>query len=447
MRFVSLEVSGMKKSALIFAVLVSLTLAIFAAPSRRFPQINDWNSLVIVLERGGCFGSCPSYRVEVHGDGTVIYDGGGFVAVTGKHRGAIPKSSVTSLVDAFRTASYFSLRDSYRAGVTDSATYQTSISFDHSSKRVTDYVGQMVGMPERVTQLEDTIDKLSDSARWTKGDANTFHSLTEENFDFHSTEAAGALARIAEYGDVTAVRDFVNAGTGVETKEGFWTKNSALDWAARRGDVEMLQALLLAHPSKSVLTGALSFAADAGNLTAVRLLIVKGADPLRNPDWPPIVAAAHSGVPSVVKEILQYHPDLSAHSKEGNPALIVAVDRRYGSEPQGVDRPAVVRMLLEAGADVDQRGVEGDTALIANAWDPKIAVTLLQHGADVNAQRNDGWTALFSASSPELAKFLLDHGVSIGIRDKKGETALDASRQYSSREKIALLEQAQNAKK
>jgi hypothetical protein len=54
-----------------------------------FPQIHDWNSLKIILARTGCYGSCPSYEVEVHGDGTVLYEGRSFVAITGSHRASV----------------------------------------------------------------------------------------------------------------------------------------------------------------------------------------------------------------------------------------------------------------------------------------------------------------------------------------------------------------------
>lgn len=433
----------------ITATLEEEVLVLLEEPLRahvNFPQVKQWNSLVMTLERSGCFGTCAAYRIEVHGDGTVLYEGRNFVAVMGKHRATIAKSSVEAIVDAFRNADYFSLREKYEAGITDNPTYRTSIAFDGHSKQVIDYVGGMVGMPESVTQLEKAIDQLSESERWTRGNADTFRALADEGWDFHSAEAAATLARIAQHGSAAAVQDFVKAGAGVDAREN-WGKNSALDLAARRGDMEMVEALLQAHPPQDILTSALSAAAAAGHLDAVQLLIQSGADPIARSDWPPLVAAASAGVPSVVKEILKYGPDPSLHREDGGTALIVAVNRECCNlEPKDADRPAVVTMLLEAGANINQRDSEGNTALIQNAWDPKIAEILLRHGADINAQRNDGWTALFSASSPELAQFLLEHGADTNIRDKKGETALEAARHYSPKV-AAVLEQAQNRKK
>jgi len=40
-----------------------------------FPEIHDWNTLRITLSRSLCYGRCPVYEVEIHGDGTFLYDG------------------------------------------------------------------------------------------------------------------------------------------------------------------------------------------------------------------------------------------------------------------------------------------------------------------------------------------------------------------------------------
>jgi len=112
-----------------------------------FPEIHDWNSLRITLSRSGCYGSCPTYEVEIHGDGSVLYDGKANVATKGRHTGKISHASLMELVGAFRKADYFSLADGYVSGVTDMPTCASSISFDEQSKSVLDYLGRRLGMP------------------------------------------------------------------------------------------------------------------------------------------------------------------------------------------------------------------------------------------------------------------------------------------------------------
>jgi hypothetical protein len=162
-----------------------------------FPIIRDWDSIRITLMRIGCFGRCPAYRVEIHGDGTVLYEGQAYVAVTGAHRGYIPKETVGELVNAFRNIDYYSLQDEYVWPATDLPTYETSIEIDGKLKKVKDYAGQQVGMPLSVSKLELEIDKLADTTRWTRGNQSTANCLMEESGDFKTPQAAETLARVA----------------------------------------------------------------------------------------------------------------------------------------------------------------------------------------------------------------------------------------------------------
>lgn len=134
--------------------------------SGAFPEIHDWNTLRITLSRGGCYGRCPVYKIEIHGDGTVLYDGTMNVAHKGKRTAKISQASLVELADFFRKATYFSLRDRYVSGITDNPAYETSISFDGVSKSVLDYVGQSVGMPSSVSDLEAAIDRISGASKW-----------------------------------------------------------------------------------------------------------------------------------------------------------------------------------------------------------------------------------------------------------------------------------------
>ncbi len=131
-----------------------------------FPEIHDWNSLRITLSRSGCYGICSTYEIEIHGDGTVLYDGQAYVGTTGKHNSRISHASLVKLVDAFRKVDYFSLAAGYVSGVTDMPTCVSSISFDGLSKSVLDYVGREAGMPPGVSDVEAAIDRLSGASNW-----------------------------------------------------------------------------------------------------------------------------------------------------------------------------------------------------------------------------------------------------------------------------------------
>lgn len=418
-----------------------------AASHSLFPSIHHWKSLKIILSRTGCYGSCPSYTVEVHGDGTVIYDGSRYVAITGSHRGSISSDAVSQLVDAFRAADYFSLRDRYMWGATDLPTYTTSISIDGKTKQVVDYAGEHAGMPPSVSKLEETIDRLSGVERWTKGNSETVPALTQEKFDFKSPQASEILANVAQRGNADAVRDLVAAGVTMSSeppKNRFGMHGTALENAAWRGDVEMLRALLNGGiKDPDIKTQALSSAASAGKIDAVRFLNSSGANPIA-PQV--LVSASASGIPSVVQEILKYKPDVNSRDQDGQTALLACLHAYHGKD-ENVNLKAVIRILLDAGADPNIADNKGMTPLIANAWDFEIAQMLIAHGADVNARAQDSFTPLLNAGTAEVTRVLLEHGADPFAKTKDGETALDFAKGDKRKDQAKLLEAAMAGKK
>ncbi len=131
-----------------------------------FPEIRDWQSVMIELDRYHCFGTCPAYSIKLGGDGTIVYEGHDCVAVKGRRKAHIAPAAFADLVQKFRKADYFSLRDHYVADITDGPVYRTRIRFDGREKSVDDYMGEHIGMPIDVSNLEDAIDKAAGSDRW-----------------------------------------------------------------------------------------------------------------------------------------------------------------------------------------------------------------------------------------------------------------------------------------
>ena len=82
-----------------------------------------------------------------------------------------------------------------------------------------------------------------------------------------------------------------------------------------------------------------------------------------------------------------------------------------------------VRKLLNAGADVDAKDDDGDTAL-QYAFDVECVRMLIEAGADIHTENDNGETLLQNACSPEYAQFLIDQGLNIDTRDKDGDTPL-----------------------
>ena len=130
-----------------------------------FPPIRDWNSLRIGLLRGpGMDQRCPSYSLEISGDGRVDYRDRGFGGDDhNTMRRAISPQAVHELFEKFRGAKFFWLFDDYLTPeIRDERGVAIWISFDGYYKQVREYGGRYKGMPEAVSDLEDAIDRAAD---------------------------------------------------------------------------------------------------------------------------------------------------------------------------------------------------------------------------------------------------------------------------------------------
>ena len=145
-------------SLTLFLTALTLLSVCLSTSAQRKPD----SEVVITIERGACFGSCPIYSAQIYADGTVIYRGVDFVKIKGNRRHRIPKDRVNELIKAFEQINYFSLKERYDTdengrSVTDMPTTTTSISWNGKYKKVIDYYYS----PKELVTLEDLIDKLA----------------------------------------------------------------------------------------------------------------------------------------------------------------------------------------------------------------------------------------------------------------------------------------------
>jgi ankyrin repeat protein len=449
-----------------------------------FPKVKDWKTVKITLLRATPYGT--DYTLAVYADGTVMYRGYSSVAFTGRHRGSVPRQNVPQLVKLFEQADFYSLRNEYSVHA-DAFIRTISIAIDGRRKRVEDEDGLAVGMPLAVERLEDAIDRLSGSERWTQGNAETLTALEAEHWDFKSQEAADTLARVAAFGNAQAVRDLVRAGVPLSGKRcgdlqpdqtscyapleaasghgdlamlqvllsagasaNTQDLGRALVVAGERGDLAMLQALLDAGAAKTEDLGrALVAAAGSRKVAAFELLLAYGAsmDARDQQGHTVLMAAARSGSPTVVREILKSHPDVNATSSilcmasagvpaeprprdckqspasDGHTALMEGAWGHDGNiPPEGVDRAEVVRLLLAAGADVNARDKLGLTPLALSTFNPQVVRLLLEAGADPNVRDYRGETAWgHTSNNDEVKRRLIEH-VAVPVTKKPGRT-------------------------
>lgn len=123
-----------------------------------------------------------------------------------------------------------------------------------------------------------------------------------------------------------------------------------------------------------------------------------------------IIKAAKSGDAAQVEELIRVDPSLlQARDTDGSTALHCAAWKGH---------PAVVALLLQAGADVNAHNANdhwGTTPLHAAAHANQTAIVqlLIEHGADINARDGGGRTPLQHTDfhkAKAAARLLQQHG-------------------------------------
>ncbi len=216
-------------------------------------------------------------------------------------------------------------------------------------------------------------------------------------------------------------------------------------------------------------------AAYAGDAAAVRRLLAAGADPGAANVFgaTPLQLAATRGDTAVIRVLLDAGVNVDSPNAEGQTALMVVVRTgsleaaqlllKHGTNVQAREswggqtalmwaaaqaQPAMIRLLLKAGARVDERSTVRDwqrrvtaegrpkdmnrgglTALLYAAREGCIDClkALLDKGADIDLPDPDGGTALILALlnyNWDAARFLIEAGADVNLWDIYGQTPL-----------------------
>jgi quinoprotein dehydrogenase-associated probable ABC transporter substrate-binding protein len=221
------------------------------------------------------------------------------------------------------------------------------------------------------------------------------------------------------------------------------------------------------------ITQELSNALIANDLDRVKFLVGKGTD-VNQPDnqgWTPLISASRQRHDDMIKLLIELGADVNLAKSDGTTPLIAAASRdhvpsikvllEHGADiekpgPQGFralplaiadDNYEAAKALIEAGAKVNEpSGAEGLTPLMVAAAQTApaegamflpsstrpidIAKSLIERGANVNAQSTKGVTALMIAAThnnPPMIGLLMESGADASLKDDQGQTATDVA--------------------
>jgi len=276
---------------------------------------------------------------------------------------------------------------------------------------------------------------------------------------------AGALVNVQEMRKVTplmlaAERGFDDVvakllAAGANINDSDWRGFTALHYAASNNYVEVIDKLILAGANLEAKnehgSSALICAFNVRYLDSVKRLLIAGSECEPSMLVDLVAEAVVSGSIDELEFFINMGADINAPGARGMNALMIAVSRKnspYRSYWDYYPDIAVVRLLIENGANVNVQTASGMTALHyaieVLESSTEIVALLLTAGAKVNAVNNQGKTPLILLINPHWdcgdgprscycqvperqakAKLLLAHGADLYIKDNAGKTVID----------------------
>lgn len=187
---------------------------------------------------------------------------------------------------------------------------------------------------------------------------------------------------------------------------------NALSTAVQDDDLETVKNLIMRHADVNAREKGrknitpLFLAVENGNVEIAELLLRFGARVnARNLSrQTPLMMLDDDASAELVDLLVKYGARPNLIDNKGNTALILATE----SNPD----VSIVKALLNAGADVDHQNQDGDTALIKAAGNDNLEAVraLIQAGADLNLENSEGETAWDLASDAEVTDLIESYG-------------------------------------
>jgi ankyrin repeat protein len=256
-------------------------------------------------------------------------------------------------------------------------------------------------------------------------------------------QAADSIADAAMRGDRAAVLALIKQRADVNVPQGDGV--TALHWAARRGDSELVTALIAAGANTRAATRlasytALHLAAERGTAEIIKALVGAGAavDAKTSTGATPLMFAAGAGDVAAVAALIDAGADVNAAEtdREQTPLIFAAANNRLaavklliarGADPNAATRLTDLMALSRNGENPDGRNlaVKPETRRPASTAKPLVPGAERQHLINEQVAWHGGMTPLLFAARQgfiDIAAALLDAGVDVNQR-KGGDEA------------------------
>ena len=269
-------------------------------------------------------------------------------------------------------------------------------------------------------------------------------SLIEQGADPSAAAGDGATALhwAVRWDDAEAVDLLLGAGADVDAANDYGVTPLAL--ACINRNAALIQRLLTAGADPNATTSmgetALMTCARTGSAGGVAALLAAGASNVNAREasrgQTALMWAAAQGHPDIVPPLLGHGADVGARTRPRSLLVSLGGSGAEGAAdlPLGGFTPllfaarqgsvASARLLLDAGADVDEAAPDGASALVVASFSGhgELAAFLLRRGAEPNAA-GAGYAALHTAvlrADAPLVRTLIAHGADPDVRLTRG---------------------------
>ena len=299
-------------------------------------------------------------------------------------------------------------------------------------------------------------------------DEDLVRHLIERGADVHHVDRDGMCAlRIAVLrGNQPIARRLLNAGADVSAP--FANKEKPLEMAERQGHAELAKYLKKREKRLAACMDILEVVAR-GDLERIKEIVKQVPASVnvhsKKSRWTPLLIAVRAGEMQIAATLLAHDADVHARSMEGKSAIAYAIDE---------GNLAMVKLLLEGGARIDQIDAEGadiqtyaaekkqsEVADFAVSFvaqqaagyalfkavkddDPPRALTLLKENPDcVDARtRHERWTPLQQAARSDnvgMVKLLVEFNAQPNLSNSRGMTPLMYSARNGNLDLVRML--------
>jgi ankyrin repeat protein len=230
------------------------------------------------------------------------------------------------------------------------------------------------------------------------------HDLISAGAKINERDETGetALLNASAHCSVAVVKELIDAGARIDAKDE--SGNTALMSAAVNQDTQVIMLLVKAGLN-----------VDAKNDDGESALAI----------------AAREGAGENLIALIGAGASINLKQKDLDHALVSATNH---------EDLKLVRVLLKAGASANAKDDDKTVLMIAaENGKPEIIKVLVDAGAELDSVNDSGWTALMFANDVENVRVLLNAGADMSIKNKDGLTALGMAIKYEQEDSVKLL--------